>query len=345
MYTHSERLSKYIGSGGAMLDPQTTDQKFFGHGKLLLSGEYFVMDGASALALPTKVGQSLQVRYSPSFDPKLTWKSYDCHGNLWFEASFEFWRFQCTNDTVTPEAQVLQQLLIQARKQNAHFLRDEVDVEVITHLGFPRDWGLGSSSTLIYNLAQWAYISPFELLFNTQGGSGYDIACAQSQGPIMYQKKSSGPEWSQVGFNPSFKENLYFVHLNKKQNSRTAIEYYKSQRPHSPEVISNISRITDDLVRCSGLEEFEFLINAHEDIVASSLKLTTAKKNLFDDFWGSVKSLGAWGGDFALVSSTRSQVETEEYFKSKGHDVILPYEDLILSSPLNSEEFHGKTLH
>jgi len=37
-------------------------QSFYGNGKLLLSAEYFVLDGAVALALPTKLGQSLHVQ-------------------------------------------------------------------------------------------------------------------------------------------------------------------------------------------------------------------------------------------------------------------------------------------
>ena len=53
------------------------NQYFFGHGKILLSGEYLVLDGALSLALPTKVGQSLSVQYTPSFSPTLTWKSFD----------------------------------------------------------------------------------------------------------------------------------------------------------------------------------------------------------------------------------------------------------------------------
>ena len=164
------------------------NQYFFGHGKILLSGEYLVLDGALSLALPTKVGQSLSVKYSPSFSPTLTWKSFDVKGNCWFESKFEFWHFNCLDEKPTEEALFLQQILQQVRKQNSHFLRDGVDVKVETHLGFPLSWGLGSSSSLIYNIAQWAYISPFELLFKTHGGSGYDIACAQSDGPIAYRK-------------------------------------------------------------------------------------------------------------------------------------------------------------
>jgi mevalonate kinase len=314
------------------------DQFFSGNGKLLITGEYFVLDGAQALALPTKPGQSLSVKYSPSFSPKLYWKSYDVNGNLWLETSFEFWRFECLDEEPSKDALGLQDILIQARKQNPHFLRDNVDVHVETKLGFPLEWGLGSSSTLIYNIAQWAYISPFELLFKTQGGSGYDIACAQSEGPILYQKNSTGPNWSPIVFNPVFSENLYFVYLEQKQNSRDAIKYYNSLRPHSPELIMNLTRITEELSKSITLEEFEFLVEAHERLVGENLSMTPVKEKKFSDYWGQVKSLGAWGGDFVLISSKKTEEETKKYFSDKGYNVFIPYADLIIESEKQNVE-------
>ncbi len=304
--------------------------QYFGHGKLLLSGEYFVMDGAKSIALPTKVGQSMIVKHGPSFDPILHWRSFDVSGKLWLEARFEFWRFNCLDDNPKAEVLALQKLLRQARKQNSHFLRDEVDIQVETHLGFRLEWGLGSSSTLIYNIAQWAYISPFELLFQTYGGSGYDIACAQSEGPILYHKNHGGPNWSPVSFNPSFKNSLYFVHLGKKQETKSAIDYYQSLRPFDPEIIQSLSSITDDFLTCQTLEEFDFLVKAHENIVAKSLKMKTARELFFNDYFGEIKSLGAWGGDFVLASSSKSLSDTTEYFNKAGFPVVIPFDDLIL---------------
>ena len=190
-------------------DTNQYDQFYFGRGKLLLSGEYFILDGAKSIALPVKYGQTLNVEYTNSYSPHLHWKSYDVNGRKWFDAKFEFWKFKAIDDNNSKEALILQKILQEARKQNPHFLRDDVNVHVTTKLGFPLEWGLGSSSTLIYNIAQWAYISPFELLFNTLGGSGYDVACAQSTRPIIYEKQSSGPSWQQINFDPIFKDNLY----------------------------------------------------------------------------------------------------------------------------------------
>ena len=107
---------------------------YFGHGKLLLSGEYVVLDGAKAIALPTKAGQSMTVRYERSFDPKLFWTSKDIHGNTWFQAQFEFWNFDLQSRDQSPEALFLQKLLRGIRNQNQHFLREEMNVYVETNL-------------------------------------------------------------------------------------------------------------------------------------------------------------------------------------------------------------------
>ena len=39
------------------------EKTFYSNGKLLITGEYLVLDGAKALALPTKYGQYLTVEF------------------------------------------------------------------------------------------------------------------------------------------------------------------------------------------------------------------------------------------------------------------------------------------
>jgi mevalonate kinase len=310
---------------------------FYGHGKLLLTGEYFVLDGALSLALPTNMGQSLAIKYKSSFDPKLSWKSFDVNGKCWFEATFDLWRFKILDEVETPEAVTLQKVLIQARKQNPHFLRDEVDVAVETRLEFPLEWGLGSSSTLIYNIAQWAYISPFELLFKTTGGSGYDIACAQSMGPILYEKKGSSPVWSEVQFDPTFKDQLYFVYLGKKQDSSEGIKFYREKiSAVQNDLVIKLSSITREMMNAKNLEEFDFLLSGHEKIISQTLEMPTAKEKHFANFWGEIKSLGAWGGDFVLATSSKSSEETKKYFIDNGYDVVIPYSQMVRSGKVES---------
>ncbi len=306
----------------------TNKQYFYGHGKLLLSAEYFVLDGALSLALPTTVGQSMSVKYKPSFSPRLYWKSYDYSGKCWFDAEFEFWKFNIIKGEEDNNVKILQSYLRQARKQNPHFLRDSVDVEVDTRLEFPLIWGLGSSSTLLYNIAQWAYVSPFELLSKTTGGSGYDIACAQSMGPILYQRMSSGPSWKEINFSPSFKDNLFFIYLGQKQSTNEGIKYYRSRGIMPSDVIDKISNITKKMATSDTLQEFEECIVEHEDIVSNVLNLEKVKDKRFPNYWGEVKSLGAWGGDFALVTSDRSYMDTRNYFIGEGVETIIPFSEL-----------------
>ncbi len=305
------------------------DQYYFGHGKLLLTSEYFVLEGAKALALPTKLGQSLSVKYRPSFSPVLNWKSFDVDGKCWFEANFEFWQFKILDETPSEEAIFLQKILLQVRRQNPHFLRDEVDVRVETRLGFPLNWGLGSSSTLVYNIAQWAYVSPFELLFKTQGGSGYDIACAQSDGPILYRKIHSGPNWTPIHFSPAFKENLYFVYQGNKKDSRQSIKDITAKRPFHVDLINQITEITHQMMKTNDQVVFNALLDEHEEIVAKTLEMPKLKDVHFANFKGSVKSLGAWGGDFFLVSSLMNEADTKKYFSDLGFNVFYKYSDLI----------------
>ena len=308
--------------------PPEKDQYYFGHGKLLLTGEYFVLDGALALALPTKVGQSLSVKYTPSFSPTLSWKSYDVNGDIWFDSEFEFWHFKCLDENPSEEALFLQKILQQVRKQNSHFLRDNVDVKVETRLGFPLTWGLGSSSSLIYNIAQWAYISPFELLFKTHGGSGYDIACAQSDGPIAYKKGHSGPSFSPIYFNPEFKNNLFFVYLGRKQNSRDAVKEYSKKKPIETAMITKITELTQEFLNVQTIKQFQALMIMHEEIISQTLDLPIIKDQ-YADFCGAIKSLGAWGGDFALAATENDFDYVKSYFSSKGLDTVYRYSDLI----------------
>lgn len=312
-----------------------SEQYYYGHGKLLLTSEYFVLDGAKSIALPTVLGQRMHVKHRPSNNPKLYWKSFDTKGECWFETSFELWHFNTINeeDSDKDQVKVLQQILRQARKQNIHFLRDEVDTYIETVLEFPLAWGLGSSSTLIYNIAQWAYVSPFELQSKTFKGSGYDIACAQSLGPITYQLQSRGPHWETILFNPVFKENIYFVYLNQKQNSRDGIARYKDLvTDNREELVKKLNQITDDILSCIDLKEFENLIYEHESIISMAMDLPRVKDVHFNDYWGAVKSLGAWGGDFVMVTSDHDETSTREYFASKGHETFFTFNDLILQN-------------
>lgn len=306
------------------------DQYFYGHGKLLLSGEYFVMDGAEALGLPTTVGQSMKVKYRHSYQPTLNWKSIDHTGKVWFESDYEFWHFDPIKQQENKTQEFIANILRAARKQNPHFLRDDMDVFVETKIEFPLEWGLGSSSTLLYNVAQWAYVSPFELVKSTIGGSGYDIACAQAMGPIRFQIKDKKPQWESASFNPAFASDLYFVYQGQKQSSEKEILKYNEMKIEGKDaIIKEISQLTSEMIHAHDMVTFNKVIRAHEEIVSRGLNYQKVKDLYFKDYWGEVKSLGAWGGDFILCSSDRTPQETQNYFLEKGLTTVIPYNEII----------------
>ena len=197
---------------------------YYSHGKLLMSCEYAVLDGAKALALPTKLGQRLYV--SKTYTNNIYWKSLDYQNKLWFETTLSIPNFKPS--LINPITKRLSQCFVAIQKLQPKLFENQEGIEFISYLEFPQNWGLGSSSTLINNLAKWAKVDAYKLLAATFGGSGYDIACAQHSSPITFQKKLKSLKIEKVVFNPPFKEQLFFVHLNQKQDSRKAIANYKA---------------------------------------------------------------------------------------------------------------------
>ena len=314
---------------------------FYSNGKLLITGEYAILDGALSLALPTAFGQSLVVRKIDSYE--LRWRSLDQNGKVWFENTFDLnptKKIFQSQSSFTPYfssghdksskmvaiAETLSTILREAQTLNPEWLNRNTGYSAETKLSFPRDWGLGTSSTLINNIAQWAEVDAYQLLWNAFTGSGYDIACAKNNNPITYCLNKGKPIITEVDFNPRFQDHLYFIHLNKKQSSREGIATYRKKNFDRTITIEQVSGITEKTILCNSLSEFEALMNQHEILLSQTLKMPTVKETLFPDFKGTVKSLGAWGGDFVLATGDHN---TPSYFKSLGYDTVIPYKKMI----------------
>ena len=301
--------------------------EFYSNGKLLITGEYLVLDGAKAFALPTKFGQNLVVQKGTT--QEINWKSYDFDGSVWFE---EFITFSEITNPIESKIETVKTTLItilhEAYKLNPNFINEGEGYTITTELSFPKNWGLGTSSTLINNIAQWLQIDAFTLLQNSFGGSGYDIACAQNNTPILYSLEEGKAIVEKVTFNPEFTEHLYFVYLNKKQSSKVAIaSYYNNKNNHLEKNIQTNDAITQAVIEAKNLNSFAAAIEQHEIALSTILEMKTVKEALFPDFKGIVKSLGAWGGDFVLVISNDNP---KAYFNSKGYETIIPYSEMIL---------------
>jgi mevalonate kinase len=300
---------------------------FYSHGKLLLTGEYLVLDGAKALAVPTNKGQYLTVKTNAT--EKLIWKSFDDENNVWYEDEFELNNLKTVQHT-NEISKTLLGILFAAQQLNPEFLNKNKGFYVTTKLTFSREFGLGSSSTLIANIAKWANVNPYQLLWSSFKGSGYDLACATSNSALVYQLENSSEKVTPVNFNPVFKTQLYFVYLNKKQNSKEGIAHYQAlSLSKKDDAIKCVNNITQQLLRCESLLEFEALIKQHEILLSNVLEMPTVKSQLFNTYQGEVKSLGAWGGDFVLVT-TRS-ISDLNYFKEKGYATIFSFNDMLLS--------------
>ena len=301
-------------------------QTFYSNGKLLLTSEYLVLDGAKALALPTKFGQDLTVEDGDH--QEIQWTSFDYNHEIWFEFTFSF---QDIKEKISlenqPEKNTLIRILHEAYLLNPKYLEATSGYHIETQLGFPRKWGLGTSSTLINNIAQWVRIDAFTLLKNSFGGSGYDIACAQNDTAILYRLLAGQPTIEKISFTPQCASNLYFVYLNQKQSSKSAIASYYSKSNRVEELVPYFDAITDEIIQKSDFINWNILLKKHETKMSEVLSLTAIQEQLFSDFNGTIKSLGAWGGDFVLVIAAENPTA---YFKEKGYETILPYSEMVL---------------
>jgi len=300
-------------------------KKYFSNGKLLLSGEYLVLDGANALAIPSRYGQSLEVTVSEK--EGISWTSKDINGKIWYQNEFRFAQDLLISNLKDDTSLVLLEILREAKKLNSDFLQPHFGCSVVTRLNFPREWGLGTSSTLINNISLWAGIDPFKLLNRSFGGSGYDIAIAQLSSPILFKLENANPTIIPVSLKWPFVDQLFFVHLNQKQDSKEGIAHYRSKALMIKEQITRISEISELLIRCVNLSEFEIFLEEHENIISDIIQLPTIKEQLFDDYPNVIKSLGAWGGDFVLATGS---AKNQEYFRNKGYKTIITFSEMIL---------------
>ncbi len=302
------------------------EQTFYSNGKLFITGEYLVLDGGTAFSLPTKFGQYLTVE--PSTEERISWKSFDHDGTIWFQDNFtvaDIFSNQKQENTVR---ETLLKILHEAHLLNAKIFQKNKGFTVETRLTFPRNWGLGTSSTLINNIASWFEVDAFDLLQKSFGGSGYDIANAQNNSAIFYRIENEKPIVETVDFQPDFASKIFFVYLNKKQNSKQAIAAYKKNNAQVSEAILKATTdIATQLVSAENSLVFANLLQQYDEMLSPILETPTIQQQLFSDFNGVVKSLGAWGGDFVLAISEENPTG---YFNAKGYTTILSYSEIIL---------------
>jgi len=281
----------------------------------MLFGEYLVLKGSDCLAFPLKFGQQLSI----SDDTILTWESYSIQGR-WFNVKMDTnLDIISTNDSKV--ADILRELLL--------IIRDEKpEINLIHHFkaeaNFELNWGLGSSSTLVSLLSQWSGVDAQTLLKGSFGGSGYDVACATAKNPILY---ANGKVKREIHLPTSITENMLFIYLGQKQNSREEIKRFKGAEVTTAD-INALNAIVETSIQTKDIEVFENQLNASEDLVSRIIGSEKLKDRLFADYDYSIKSLGAWGGDFFLATC-RDIEKAKTYFSAKGYETMFTYTELI----------------
>ena len=313
------------------------EQSLRANGKLLLTGEYFVLDGVPGLAVPTRLGQTLGI--SEVSGDELRWEARAADGSTWFAATMGRGRWMRSADKAAGEVASPEDRLVQLLAAAEALSPDCTDFlpghRIVTRLEFDRAWGLGSSSTLVACLARLLGVNPYALLERTFGGSGYDLACAVHNTPILYERK--GPVITPLPWRPAWADQSVFVYRNQKQNSREGIRRYRNAkitdtvRREITDITTAFSSLTLDLRTAAELLAY------HERLVAETLGLQPVQEELFPDFPGQLKSLGAWGGDFLWVLSELDPEKTRAYFNARGYPTVISYDWMVLPLPADAD--------
>jgi len=294
------------------------------NGKLLLTGEYLVLHGAKVIALPLKVGQQMvvsQVKNSST----VQWKAR-FQDKIWFECVLNLGDFSVLQTSDSVKSEVLVKLFKAIKELNPGF-QNPTGLKFETTLEPNPEWGFGSSSTLVSLLAQWSGVDPFRLNEMVFHGSGFDIACATAGGPIFYTRNQP---IQKLSLNYPFADQLFLVYSGKKKGTANEVRSFLKEKVISETEIAEMSALSEEFAACGNHSEFNRLIEIHELMIGKLIGQIPVKAQLFPDFEGSIKSLGAWGGDFWLVSTQQSFSEMKSYFENKGLTTVFKWNDLIL---------------
>ena len=295
--------------------------------KLLLSGEYLVLAGAEALAIPLKFGQELTV--SEGDTEEITWVSKGPSG-IWFSASFNAVG-EVYAATDQKSARFVSNLIAATNTILPNFFQRFLGKTITIVADFDLNWGLGSSSSLIALMAQLSKIDPLALHWKVSRGSGYDVVAAMSNTPIFYKQIDGVATFSSVKLPLVFQENVYFAYLGKKEDSAAGVErFLSSTNQLGTSVIDEITSITRKMATADCASQLCRLMDRHEAILSEVLGVMPIKQLRFSDFDGSVKSLGAWGGDFAMFCSSVPTNQVYSYIAAKGLTPVFGFNDISL---------------
>jgi mevalonate kinase len=303
----------------------STNNTLRANGKLLISGEYLVMNGAVALAFPVRFGQELNI--SPINDHILNWVSKQ-DKETWFSAAFNMENLSVIKTSDSGIASSLWRILQAARSFNPEFPLSDKGCNATITADYPLEWGLGSSSTLISLIARWAEVDEYSLFRIISGGSGYDLACATRNAPFFYQLVDEEPTVSFVDVGDGLKKHAIFAFLGNKQNSQQEIERYRKSEVPPQRIIDRVSELAAEFCKANDAGDLIEVMEEHEYLMSSVLKKPILLHERFRNFPGAVKSLGAWGGDFAMFTADKPIDELRIMLKNLGITTAFTWDEL-----------------
>ena len=306
-------------------------KRYYANGKLLISGEYLVLSGAEALAVPLKKGQWLEVEIAGGDEtPCLKWQARVLDKE-WFSATILLPHMEIAQSSDPLIASRLVKIFSEITEMNGELFDPGKSYSFSTVSTFDHNWGMGSSSALIANLARWAMIEPFDLFYRLNKGSGYDIAAALAEGPILFSTINHKAKIIPVRFLPSFNQHIWFVYRGQKQDTEQSLSGFRTLPQPTRQQIEMINYFTGELLHTRHLKQFMQIVAEHESFISNILGRKTVKEEYFSDFNGEIKSLGAWGGDMMMAVSEMPEDSIRTYFQEKNIQTVFDFQSLILS--------------
>lgn len=306
-------------------------KRYYANAKLLISGEYLVLSGAEALAVPLRKGQWLVAgTFNGEESPCLKWTAHVLDKE-WFSAAIRLPDLEIVQTSDPAIASRLVRFFREIGQIRRELFVPGKSYTFFTDSNFDHNWGMGSSSALIANLAQWARIDPFDLFRRVNKGSGYDVAAALAEGPFLFSSIEHRIKIVPVRFLPDFHHHICFVYRGQKQDTEQSLEEYSKLPVPTRQQIEMMNYFTGELLHTRHLKQFMRIIYEHESFISRLLGRKTVKEEYFSDFKGEIKSLGAWGGDMMMTASEMSPEYIHAYFKTKGIQTVFGFQSLVLS--------------
>ena len=151
-------------------------------------------------------------------------------------------------------------------------------VRIETHLQFPQEWGLGSSSTLCALLARWSLGDAQKIQQAVWGGSGYDVAVAEVGKPLVYWISGDEPNWAEWRLMPELSANWWILMPGNKQNSRESLRSVKErllELQQEPFIMHQLKQIIDRIKLAEDVPTMEAGLEMYQAILGTILELDT----------------------------------------------------------------------